>query len=249
MKVLLAVDGSEPSLACVARIRLGPTVFELPLQSSFASVRASPRRRPALPEPGPNGPASRDERCFRPTEGQANHRERSERRSTMLPRLVLAAFLLGHAAIHAGYLSPRPAATVGGPPWPFDLTHIPDPVPARRRLRDAPRPRLRAVRARPSRRSPWLPSPRSASSRQACGAGRPSSVRRRHWRCRSSSSIRGWRSGSRSTCSPCGPCWSIGWTPTDTPYAVTGPEDHPSGPLATRVGSSGTVGRRRGRTI
>ena len=41
----------------------------------------------------------------------------------MLPRLVLAAFLLGHAAIHAGYLSPRPVATIGGPPWPFDLTH------------------------------------------------------------------------------------------------------------------------------
>ena len=33
----------------------------------------------------------------------------------MLPRLVLAAFLLGHAAVHAGFLSPRPAATVGGP--------------------------------------------------------------------------------------------------------------------------------------
>ena len=41
----------------------------------------------------------------------------------MLPRLVLAAFLLGHAAIHAGYLSPRPAPTIGGPPWPFDLSH------------------------------------------------------------------------------------------------------------------------------
>jgi hypothetical protein len=41
----------------------------------------------------------------------------------MLPRLILAAFLLGHAAIHAGYLSPRPAATIGGPPWPFDLSH------------------------------------------------------------------------------------------------------------------------------
>lgn len=41
----------------------------------------------------------------------------------MLPRLVLAALLLGHAAIHAGYLSPRPAPTLGGPPWPFDLAH------------------------------------------------------------------------------------------------------------------------------
>jgi hypothetical protein len=41
----------------------------------------------------------------------------------MLPRLILAAFLLGHAAVHGGYLSPRPAATIGGPTWPFDLTH------------------------------------------------------------------------------------------------------------------------------
>src|SRR5687768_4833436 len=39
----------------------------------------------------------------------------------MLPRLVLAAVLLGHAAIHAGHPSPRPLATVGRPPWPFDL--------------------------------------------------------------------------------------------------------------------------------
>lgn len=41
----------------------------------------------------------------------------------MLARLILAAFLLGHAAVHAGYLSPRPAATIGGPQWPFDLSH------------------------------------------------------------------------------------------------------------------------------
>jgi len=39
----------------------------------------------------------------------------------MLVRLVLAAFLLGHAAIHAGFISPRPTATAGGPPWPFAL--------------------------------------------------------------------------------------------------------------------------------
>lgn len=39
----------------------------------------------------------------------------------MLTRLVLAGFLLGHAAIHAGFLSPRPPDTVTGPPWPFDL--------------------------------------------------------------------------------------------------------------------------------
>lgn len=39
----------------------------------------------------------------------------------MIPRLVLVAFLLGHAAIHTGFVSPRPAATAGGPAWPFDL--------------------------------------------------------------------------------------------------------------------------------
>jgi hypothetical protein len=40
----------------------------------------------------------------------------------MLSRLVLGAFLLGHAVIHAGYLSPRPV-TGTGPAWPFDVTH------------------------------------------------------------------------------------------------------------------------------
>lgn len=39
----------------------------------------------------------------------------------MLPRLLLAAFLLGHAAIHASFLAPRPPATAGGPAWPFEL--------------------------------------------------------------------------------------------------------------------------------
>lgn len=41
----------------------------------------------------------------------------------MLPRLVLAGFLLAHAAIHAGFLSPRPPASAGGPAWPFELSH------------------------------------------------------------------------------------------------------------------------------
>jgi hypothetical protein len=45
----------------------------------------------------------------------------TKRGSSMLSRLVLAAFLLGHAVIHAGYLSPRPARPTG-PTWPFDLT-------------------------------------------------------------------------------------------------------------------------------
>jgi hypothetical protein len=38
-----------------------------------------------------------------------------------MSRLVVAAFLLAHGAIHAGYLSPRPAASAGGPTWPFAL--------------------------------------------------------------------------------------------------------------------------------
>lgn len=40
----------------------------------------------------------------------------------MLPRLLFAALLLGHAVIHAGFVSPRPTAT-GGPTWPFALDH------------------------------------------------------------------------------------------------------------------------------
>jgi hypothetical protein len=39
----------------------------------------------------------------------------------MLIRLLFAAFLLAHGAIHAAFLSPRPAATAGGPEWPFEL--------------------------------------------------------------------------------------------------------------------------------
>ena len=41
----------------------------------------------------------------------------------MIPRLVFAGFLLGHAMIHGAFLSRRPPATPGGPPWPFDLGH------------------------------------------------------------------------------------------------------------------------------
>jgi hypothetical protein len=37
-----------------------------------------------------------------------------------MPSLLLAAFLLAHALIHAGFLSPRPA-TASGPAWPFGL--------------------------------------------------------------------------------------------------------------------------------
>jgi hypothetical protein len=39
--------------------------------------------------------------------------------------LLVAAFLLAHAAIHFAFVSPRPPATAGGPPWPFDLGRSP----------------------------------------------------------------------------------------------------------------------------
>jgi hypothetical protein len=39
----------------------------------------------------------------------------------MIPRLLIAGLLLGHALIHASYLAPRPPATAGGPAWPFEL--------------------------------------------------------------------------------------------------------------------------------
>ena len=52
----------------------------------------------------------------------------------MIPRLVLAAFLLAHALIHVAFLGPRPPATAGGPPWPFELGHswVLDPLRVRR---------------------------------------------------------------------------------------------------------------------
>jgi hypothetical protein len=39
----------------------------------------------------------------------------------MIARIVLAAFLMAHGAIHVGFVSPRPPVTAGGPAWPFDL--------------------------------------------------------------------------------------------------------------------------------
>jgi hypothetical protein len=39
----------------------------------------------------------------------------------MLPRLLFAAFLLAHGAIHASFLAPRPPATAAGPTWPFEI--------------------------------------------------------------------------------------------------------------------------------
>jgi hypothetical protein len=37
-------------------------------------------------------------------------------------RIVLGLFLLGHALIHSGYLSPVPPRTAGGPEWPFEMS-------------------------------------------------------------------------------------------------------------------------------
>jgi hypothetical protein len=39
----------------------------------------------------------------------------------VLLKLLLAAFLFAHGAIHLSYLSPRPPATASGPQWPFAL--------------------------------------------------------------------------------------------------------------------------------
>ncbi len=38
-----------------------------------------------------------------------------------MTKLLIAAFLLAHGAIHVAFLGPRPAATAGGPPWPFEI--------------------------------------------------------------------------------------------------------------------------------
>jgi hypothetical protein len=42
-----------------------------------------------------------------------------------MTHLLIAAFLLAHAAIHFAFVSPRPPATAGGPQWPFDLGYSP----------------------------------------------------------------------------------------------------------------------------
>ena len=41
----------------------------------------------------------------------------------MVVRLAIAGFLLAHAAIHIGFISPRPPVPAGGPAWPFDVSH------------------------------------------------------------------------------------------------------------------------------
>jgi hypothetical protein len=40
----------------------------------------------------------------------------------MFVRLAIAAFLVAHGAIHAGFIASPPTAP-GGPPWPFRLDH------------------------------------------------------------------------------------------------------------------------------
>ena len=39
----------------------------------------------------------------------------------MIPRLLLAAFLLAHGLVHLLFFSPPPPATADGPTWPFAL--------------------------------------------------------------------------------------------------------------------------------
>lgn len=39
----------------------------------------------------------------------------------MLIRIVIAAVLVGHAAIHLGFAAPRPPRAPGAPAWPFDV--------------------------------------------------------------------------------------------------------------------------------
>ena len=39
----------------------------------------------------------------------------------MIAKLLIALFLLAHAAIHGAFVSPRPPATADGPAWPFEL--------------------------------------------------------------------------------------------------------------------------------
>ena len=41
----------------------------------------------------------------------------------MAMKLLLAAFLVAHALIHASYLAPAPPKTAGGPEWPFEMAN------------------------------------------------------------------------------------------------------------------------------
>ncbi len=39
----------------------------------------------------------------------------------MIVKVAVSVFLIAHGAVHAGFLSPRPAPTPGAPAWPFEL--------------------------------------------------------------------------------------------------------------------------------
>jgi len=39
----------------------------------------------------------------------------------MIVKLLFVGFLLAHAAVHLLFFAPKPAATPGGPTWPFEL--------------------------------------------------------------------------------------------------------------------------------
>jgi len=45
-----------------------------------------------------------------------------ERRYPVFIRLLLAGFLVAHAAIHVAFLTPVPPATASGPSWPFSTS-------------------------------------------------------------------------------------------------------------------------------
>ena len=36
-------------------------------------------------------------------------------------QFLIGAFLVGHALVHAAYLSPAPPRTADGPEWPFEM--------------------------------------------------------------------------------------------------------------------------------
>jgi hypothetical protein len=38
-------------------------------------------------------------------------------------QFLIGAFLVGHALVHASYLSPAPPQTAEGPEWPFEMAH------------------------------------------------------------------------------------------------------------------------------
>ena len=41
----------------------------------------------------------------------------------MAVKLLFAGFLLAHGAVHLLFFAPKPAASAGGPTWPFELGH------------------------------------------------------------------------------------------------------------------------------